>query len=142
MIVGYFRVSSKRGGTIYVPVNGAGNIRFLKKEEWQRFKEQYTKSKDKRKGKRKAKSKVGESKRDTLKLLGCQKELNQHLAWLALRQSSILTGQRGGAMSLYGRNGFFGEVTGACGFGNGPSCCFSECAPVWRTPVWPLDFAM
>ncbi len=147
MIVGYFRVPSKRGGSVYVLVNGSGNIRYLDNTEWTRFKEQYTKSKskEKTKGKSKGKRKENESKRGTLKLLGGQKELNRHLEWMMIRQMSLYTRpskQKGGTMSLYGRNGFFGEVSGACGFGNSPSCCFSECAPMWRTPVWPLDFAM
>lgn len=41
-----------------------------------------------------------------------------------------------------GGGGFFGESEGRCGWGDSPSCCFSSCAPLWRTNVWPFDFTM
>lgn len=37
-----------------------------------------------------------------------------------------------------GGSGFFGESNGKCGWGDGPSCCFYDCAPLWRTSVWPF----
>jgi hypothetical protein len=40
-----------------------------------------------------------------------------------------------------GAGGFFGESQGSCGWGNNPSCCFSECAPLWRTTLWPFSNA-
>lgn len=41
-----------------------------------------------------------------------------------------------------GGGGFFGESQGRCGWGDSPSCCFSSCAPLWKTNVWPFDFSM
>ena len=41
-------------------------------------------------------------------------------------------GQRGGG-------GFFGESNGICGWGNHPSCCFTACAPLWQTSLWPIS---
>jgi hypothetical protein len=35
--------------------------------------------------------------------------------------------------------GLFGESQGSCGWGNNPSCCFTSCAPLWRTSVWPFS---
>jgi hypothetical protein len=35
--------------------------------------------------------------------------------------------------------GLFGESQGSCGWGNNPSCCFTSCAPLWRTSVWPFN---
>jgi hypothetical protein len=40
-----------------------------------------------------------------------------------------------------GGGGFFGESQGTCGWGNYPSCCFAECAPLWRTTLWPFSNA-
>jgi hypothetical protein len=37
--------------------------------------------------------------------------------------------------------GFFGESQGSCGWGNYPSCCFTSCAPLWRTSLWPFSDA-
>ena len=41
-----------------------------------------------------------------------------------------------------GGEGLFGESVGRCGWGNNPSCCFYDCAPLWRTQVWPWKFYM
>jgi hypothetical protein len=38
-----------------------------------------------------------------------------------------------------GGGGFFGESQGSCGWGNNPSCCFTACAPLWRTTLWPFS---
>ncbi len=40
-----------------------------------------------------------------------------------------------------GGGGFFGESQGSCGWGNNPSCCFTSCAPLWRTTLWPFSDA-
>jgi hypothetical protein len=40
-----------------------------------------------------------------------------------------------------GGGGFFGESQGSCGWGNNPSCCFTSCAPLWRTSLWPFSDA-
>jgi hypothetical protein len=40
-----------------------------------------------------------------------------------------------------GGGGFFGESQGSCGWGNDPSCCFTSCAPLWRTSLWPFSNA-
>jgi hypothetical protein len=40
-----------------------------------------------------------------------------------------------------GAGGLFGESQGSCGWGNNPSCCFTECAPLWRTTLWPFSNA-
>jgi hypothetical protein len=40
-----------------------------------------------------------------------------------------------------GAGGLFGESQGSCGWGNNPSCCFVECAPLWRTTLWPFSNA-
>jgi hypothetical protein len=37
--------------------------------------------------------------------------------------------------------GLFGESQGSCGWGNNPSCCFTSCAPLWRTSLWPFSDA-
>lgn len=39
-----------------------------------------------------------------------------------------------------GGQGFFGESVGRCGWGNSPSCCFYDCAPLWKTQAWPWKF--
>jgi hypothetical protein len=49
-------------------------------------------------------------------------------------KSHIYDGQRAGG-------GFFGESQGSCGWGNNPSCCFTACAPLWRTSLWPFSDA-
>ena len=41
-----------------------------------------------------------------------------------------------------GGGGFFGESNGKCGWGDSPSCCFYDCAPLWRTNVWPFNITM
>ncbi len=41
-----------------------------------------------------------------------------------------------------GGGGFFGESNGKCGWGDFPSCCFYDCAPLWRTNVWPFNITM
>jgi hypothetical protein len=38
-----------------------------------------------------------------------------------------------------GGGGLFGESQGSCGWGNNPSCCFTECAPLWKTTLWPFS---
>jgi hypothetical protein len=38
-----------------------------------------------------------------------------------------------------GGGGLFGESHGTCGWGNNPSCCFTSCAPLWRTSLWPIS---
>ncbi len=38
-----------------------------------------------------------------------------------------------------GAGGFFGESYGKCGWGDGPSCCFFSCEPLWRTSLWPFS---
>lgn len=38
-----------------------------------------------------------------------------------------------------GGGGLFGESQGTCGWGNHPSCCFTSCAPMWRTSLWPIS---
>ena len=40
---------------------------------------------------------------------------------------------------MRGGGGFFGESQGSCGWGNNPSCCFTSCAPLWRTSLWPFS---
>ena len=40
-----------------------------------------------------------------------------------------------------GGGGFFGESQGSCGWGSNPSCCFTSCAPLWRTSLWPFSDA-
>ena len=37
-----------------------------------------------------------------------------------------------------GSGGLFGESSGPCGW-NAPSCCFYECAPLWKTQLWPTQ---
>ncbi len=41
-----------------------------------------------------------------------------------------------------GGGGFFGESNGKCGWGDFPNCCFYDCAPLWRTNVWPFHITM
>ncbi len=38
-----------------------------------------------------------------------------------------------------GGGGLFGESQGSCGWGSYPSCCFFNCAPIWRTSLWPIS---
>jgi len=38
-----------------------------------------------------------------------------------------------------GGGGLFGESNGKCGWGDSPSCCFYDCAPLWKTNLWPLS---
>ena len=38
-----------------------------------------------------------------------------------------------------GGGGLFGESNGKCGWGSTPSCCFYECAPLWKTQLWPTQ---
>jgi hypothetical protein len=45
------------------------------------------------------------------------------------------------ALRKEGGGGFFGESQGSCGWGNNPSCCFTSCAPLWRTTLWPFSDA-
>jgi hypothetical protein len=45
------------------------------------------------------------------------------------------------ALPKKGGGGFFGESQGSCGWGNNPSCCFTSCAPLWRTTLWPFSDA-
>jgi hypothetical protein len=49
-----------------------------------------------------------------------------------VKKSVKKTIQRGGG-------GLFGESQGTCGWGNHPSCCFTSCAPMWRTSLWPIS---
>ena len=48
------------------------------------------------------------------------------------RSKRVKNVQRGGG-------GLFGESQGTCGWGNHPSCCFTSCAPMWRTSLWPIS---
>jgi len=55
----------------------------------------------------------------------------QHKSQLYVEQQAALRKKGGG--------GLFGESQGSCGWGNNPSCCFTSCAPLWRTSVWPFS---
>ena len=46
-----------------------------------------------------------------------------------------------GTLLKKGGGGLFGESQGSCGWGNNPSCCFTSCAPLWRTSLWPFSDA-
>ncbi len=66
------------------------------------------------------------------KKLGGIKELHQILSNVSYY---TMNNQKGGG-------GIFGESYGRCGWGDGPSCCFFDCSPVWKTQVWPFDFSL
>jgi hypothetical protein len=66
--------------------------------------------------------------------LGGTKELHKVLSNVSyyVRRENPNRGQNGGG-------GLFGESQGKCGWGDSPNCCFYDCAPTWRTQLWPFD---
>ena len=66
-------------------------------------------------------------------LLGGTRELTQILSNLDYYKAFSKKGN-----SQTGGGGLFGESNGPCGW-NAPSCCFYDCAPLWRTNLWPLS---
>jgi hypothetical protein len=73
---------------------------------------------------------------DKMSRLGGSKELTEILSNLNYykafsKKKKHILNQTGGA-------GLFGESNGPCGW-NAPSCCFYDCAPLWRTNLWPLS---
>ncbi len=74
---------------------------------------------------------------------------NRDMFFQNKRQQATSHKRGGGKSQLYveqqgtshkrGGGGFFGESQGSCGWGNNPSCCFTSCAPLWRTSLWPFS---
>ena len=64
-------------------------------------------------------------------LLGGSKEMNKIFSNINY-YSEFSKKQTGGG-------GLFGESNGKCGWGDSPSCCFYDCAPLWKTNLWPLS---
>ena len=63
-------------------------------------------------------------------ILGGSKEMNKIF--------SNINYYSGFSKKQTGAGGLFGESNGPCGW-NAPSCCFYECAPLWKTNLWPLS---
>jgi len=63
----------------------------------------------------------------------------KYLGDFRLLDKVIRSGNRDMLSTKRGGGGFFGESQGSCGWGNNPSCCFTACAPLWRTTLWPFS---
>jgi hypothetical protein len=78
------------------------------------------------------------NRKDKKPILGGSKELTQILSnpnyYKAFSKEKK---QKGNTQT--GAGGLFGESNGKCGWGDSPSCCFYDCAPLWKTNLWPLS---
>ena len=64
----------------------------------------------------------------------------RHYPYLGnINAKEMFSGSRGRGRGQRGGGGFFGESNGICCWGNNPSCCFTACAPLWQTSLWPIS---